>query len=125
MAGPLPLEYNGIDQRSEFRSLRVLAEELTIGRGAGAAVAVFVHDSDEAFVEEGVSLARDLHPRANGDIISILIVVLFLCSVTVAQNRQLLTAGRRVDAYNLLVFGDPKFLDGNSQRDQVDVETAL
>ena len=89
----------GINQRSEFWIKRILAKELTSIARAGAAVEVLVHDSDEAFVEERVALARDLDPFT-GD-------VLLFASATFSQDGDLLTAGRGIDTDDLLVAAGP------------------
>ena len=91
----------GINQGSKFWIKRILAKELIIHGRAGAAVKVLVHDGDEAFVEERVALASDLHPRRGGA------VLLLIAPAAFSQHGDLLTTGCCINTDDLLVTFRP------------------
>ena len=94
------------------------AKEFAIRRGAGAAVKVLVHDSDQAFVKERVALTGD-RPTA---IVFLLSSSSFLLP-SVSRKTARFAAGCGIDTYNLLIAAE--FADRNIQRHEVEVKTAL
>ena len=85
-----------------------LLEDRRVHLGRGAAVEILVLDRDQAFVEERVALTGDLHE---------------VTEVGVpggAENPDATTAGRGVDADDLLIAAE--LLDRDVERDRVDVE---
>ena len=100
----------------EFRVERILAKEFRVIARTGATVAILVLDRDEGFVKERVALTPNLHPRRT-------VFPVFAASRLSSQDSNLLTTGRGINTDDLLVSA--KFLDRNSQRDKVKVETTL
>src|SRR5207249_2424898 len=80
-----------------------------VHRGTAPAVKILVFEGHEAFVEEGIALARDLDPGG--------------VALVVAEQADLLPACRGIDTDDLPVAAE--FAHRDHQRHEMDVKSAL
>ena len=111
----LTAEEDLIDQLRQLRRRSVLLEKGRIRSRLRAAVKILVHDRDERFVEQRISLASDLDERTG--------INRRLRTLTFGQDPRGLAISRRVDTYHLLVA--TKVADRDLEHHRMSVEASL